>query len=476
MTDRQCALIGGAARATADWFGVLDPATEAVIAQVARCMTAEVDAAVAAAAEAAPRWRRMTAADRGRICRAMADVLGAHRAELAELESLDTGKPLRQAYADADAAARYFEFYGSSVEALYGQTVMSAPDRVAFTVLNPHGVSAHIIPWNYPLQLAARTLAPALAAGNTCVLKPAEDAPLTPLRIGELAAQAGFPPGVINVVPGLGAEAGAALAGHRGIGHLAFTGSVPVGRQVGAAAARNIVPSMLELGGKSPQIVFSDADLDHAVDTITASIIEHAGQNCSAGSRVLAHQDVQAELTRRLAERFAAVTIGPGRAEPDLGPLISARQRDRVLNYIDVGLSEARLVTGGEPVPGPGFFVRPALFDAVPPQARIAREEIFGPVLCVLPFRSAAEAVTLANGTGYGLSVGIWTKDAGLAFAVAGEVRAGHVFINGYSAAAGVELPFGGYAQSGYGGEKGFAAFGEYTRITTIAVGRPAEL
>ncbi len=473
MTERHYAIIGGATVRAAEYFPVVNPATEAVIAEVTRCSAADIDAAVAAATAAAPYWRRRPAAERGRVCRALAAAVAAHRDELAELECRDTGKPRRQASADTDVTARYFEFYGSAIEALYGQTVLSVPDCVAFTVLAPHGVSAHIIPWNYPLQLAARTLAPALATGNTCVLKPAEDAPLTALRLGQLAVEAGVPAGVLNVVPGLGAEAGAALARHPGIGHLSFTGSVAVGREVAAAAARNIVPSTLELGGKSPQIVFGDADLDRAAAAITAAIIEHCGQNCSAGSRVLVQRDVLDELTALLADRFAAVVIGPGEDDPDLGPVISARQRDRVLRYIELGRREAHLVTGGEPVPGPGFFVRPTLFDQVPPTATIAREEIFGPVLCVLPFESQEEAIALANGTPYGLSAGIWTGDAGVAFAVARELRAGHVFINGYVTSGGVELPFGGFGESGYGGEKGFAAFGEYTRITTIATALP---
>jgi aldehyde dehydrogenase (NAD+)/betaine-aldehyde dehydrogenase len=322
--------------------------------------------------------------------------------------------------------------------------------------------------------VACRTIAPALAAGNCCVLKPAEDAPLTSLRLGHLAMEAGFPAGALNVVPGFGPEAGAALAAHPGIDHLSFTGSREVGQLIMAAAARNIVPVTLELGGKSPHLVFADADVRSAVPLITGSIIENAGQNCSAGSRVLVHHSIHDALVARLAEAFEPLRIGPGHADPDLGPVISARQRDRVVGYLQRGREIARLVTGGgvpaDPELADGFYVLPTIFDDVPPASAIAQEEIFGPVLSVLPFRDAEEAVELANGTPYGLSAGVWTRDIGLAHWLERELEVSQVFVNNYSAAGGVELPFGGYKMSGFGREKGFAALREYTRCKVVAV------
>lgn len=473
--------VAGRRLPTRDTLDVLDPSTGRKCATAARCGADEVDAAVAAARAASESgWRDTTAAERAELCRAIAAKLRAHRTELAELECLDTGKPLSQAYTDADVAARYFAYYAGTVEALFGQTLLNQPGLLAYTLPEPHGVCGHIIPWNYPMQITARTIAPALAAGNTCVLKPAEDAPLTPVRITELAREAGLPAGVLNAVPGLGEEAGAALAAHPGIDHLAFTGSREVGQTVMAAAARTIVPVTLELGGKSPHLVFPDFDPATAVPLIVSSITEHAGQNCSAGSRVLVHESVHAELRDAIAERFAAMRIGRGRDEPDLGPLISARQRAAVLAHIEGGRTCGKLVTGGgvpddEALAG-GFFVQPTLFDDVPPDAPIAQQEVFGPVLCLLPFTDTAEAVALANATTYGLSAGVWTRDVGLAHALARELHVSQVFVNNYSAAGGVELPFGGYRQSGFGREKGFAALVEYTRTKAVAirVGGPA--
>lgn len=478
---RMPALILGERIETADWIPVLDPSTGQAISAVTRCGSAEAEAAVfAARATFESTWRRVPGSRRAALCRAIAAGIRAARKELAALETYDTGKPAGQALTDVDVAARYFDFYGFTVEALCGDTLPSGPETFLCTVPEPYGVSAHIIPWNYPLQVAARTVAPALAAGNTCVLKPAEDATLSSLRLAEIAHDAGLPPGVLNVIPGYGRECGAALAAHAGIDHLSFTGSRPVGRMVMQAAAANIVPVTLELGGKSPHLVFPDADLADAVDLIHRSITEHAGQNCSAGSRLIVHDLVHDEVVEQLKERFEEMRIGPGATDPDLGPLISARQRDRVLGYIERGRREAKLVTGGsipgDPALADGFYVRPTIFDDVPADATIAQEEIFGPVLCVQRFSSAADALALANDTSYGLSAGVWTHDIGLAHALCRELRAGQVFVNNYSAAGGVELPFGGYRQSGIGREKGFDALREYTRTKAMAIKVPSRL
>jgi aldehyde dehydrogenase (NAD+) len=471
----QRALIGTARIQTGEEFNDLDPSTGRPCARVARCGAGEIDLAVESARNAFEgRWRHSAPADRAAACRRIGAILRAHRQELAELETLDTGKPISQALTDADVAARYFEFYAGCAEALFGSTLFSVPDSFAYTVAEPYGVCGHIVPWNYPIQVAARTIAPALAAGNTCVLKPAEEAPLTCIRLAELALEADLPPGVLNVVPGYGTEAGAALAGHSGIDHLAFTGSRVVGQLVMTAAARNIVPVTLELGGKSPHIVFPDFDPGQTLPLIAASIVEHAGQNCSAGSRLLVHESVHRSVAAALAEIFGGLRIGPGMADPDIGPVISEKQRQRVLGYVEQGRLDSHLVIGGgiprDPDPGNGFFVQPTIFDDVPVHSPIAQEEIFGPVLSISGFSDAHEAAELANGTSYGLSAGVWTKDVGLAHWMIRELRTGQVFVNNFHAAGAVELPFGGYKKSGFGREKGYEALREYTQCKAVAI------
>ncbi|MEV0642223.1 aldehyde dehydrogenase family protein [Streptomyces sp. NPDC050619] len=475
IPPRRPALIDGRPVEAGSTLPVRDPATGTVIAEVAACGPEEIDAAVAAARRChRDEWRDTPAQRRAALSRRLADLLRERAPLLAAAETLDTGKPISQARADVAAAARYFDYYANTVEALFGETVLSRPDLLAYTVPEPHGVCGHIIPWNYPLQVAARTVSAALAAGNCCVLKPAEDAPLTPLLLGELALEAGFPPGALNVVPGHGTVAGAALASHPGIDHMSFTGSRETGRSVMAAAAANIVPVTLELGGKSPHVVLADSDMERAVPQILGAIIEHAGQNCTAGSRVIAHESIRPQLVERLAQSFRSLRIGPGLEDPDLGPLISERQRQRVLGFLRRADRRADLVTGGgipdRPGTGGGFFVEPTLYDCVPPGAELAQEEIFGPVLCVTGFHELEEAVEIANGTAYGLGAAVWSGDASTAQWLAREIRSGQVFINTYAIAGGVELPFGGMKASGFGVEKGFSALRQYTRFKTVAV------
>ncbi len=459
----------------ADTLIDLDPSTGQPLAEVARLGAREVDDAVTAARAASTTYRKASAADRSGLLRALAGLIRRDAERLAELETRDVGKPLRQSRADVAVCARYFDYYASILQALHGDTLPVMDGMFAFTRREPFGVTGHITPWNYPLQMAARTVAPSLAAGNCAVLKPAEDAPLSTIEIARLASEAGFPPGVFNVVPGLGPEAGAALASHKGIDHISFTGSRHVGTSVATAAAQNVIPAVLELGGKSPNIVFADADLEMAIPLIVGAITQNAGQTCSAGSRLLVHASQEEDAIRAIKTRFEAMRIAPGIDDADLGPLISDKQRRRVSELVDVGMSEAELVSGGQAPTAAalqgGFYYQPTLFAGVSPSAVIAQEEIFGPVLTVTSFHDEAEALEIANSTDYGLVAAIWTRDITRAHRLAEDVRAGQVFINTYGASGGIEMPFGGWRRSGYGREKGFEGLLGYTQTKTVAVG-----
>ena len=454
---------------------VVDPATGEVYAQVTCSGATEVDAAVQAARKALDGpWAALSSAQRSQLLLRASSALLDARDELARLESRDTGKPLKQAQADAIAVARYFEYYAGAVDKLHGQTIPLSDSMLALTLREPLGVSAHIIPWNYPLQIFGRSVAASLAVGNCAVVKPAEDASVSILRVAQLLHEVGLPAGVLNVCTGLGYEAGAALAGHTDINHISFTGSPATGRIVGELAARNFVPATLELGGKSPQIVFSDADLDAAIPAIVNGIIQNAGQTCSAGSRVLIQRAIYNDVLERLAEHFKSLRVGPGIDNLDCGPLINASQRDRVAAYLAMAERDGiRVVAQGELVstaPANGYYQLPSLLADVPADHALAQEEIFGPVLCASSFEDEAEAVRLANGTPYSLVAGIWTRDGARQLRLARRVRAGQVFINNYGAAGGVELPFGGSGESGIGREKGFEALYAMTGLKTLAI------
>ncbi|MFF1829058.1 aldehyde dehydrogenase family protein [Paenarthrobacter sp. NPDC058040] len=466
-THRRMAHINGKAVDTDDSFLVLDPATGRPLAEVAACGADQVDHAVTVARRAYDAgWKRTTAAERATILRKISAGIVANGDELARIESQDTGKPLRQAVVDVNFAARFFEFYSNMVEAVFGSIIPAGTDRMTFSIREPYGVTGHITPWNYPLGLATRTIAPSLAAGNCCVLKPAEEAPLSTLRLAEIMSDAGLPDGVLNVVPGRGAEAGAALAAHSGLGKVSFTGSVPVGIKIGQATAANLVPADLELGGKSPNIVFDDADLATASKVVAQSILQNAGQTCSAGSRLLVHRSVHDEFVERLVRIFADTTLGHGLDDPGLGPVISRKQQQRVLDYIALGRTEGELLVGGG-VPGDpalegGNFILPTIFDAVASSAAIARQEIFGPVLTVTTFDDTDEAVSLANSTDYGLVAGVWTANVGRAHRLVRDLNCGQVMVNTFS--NGVELPFSGRKHSGYGTSKSYEALLGYTQ------------
>ena len=470
--DPRDVLIGGEWRRTDDTLPLEDPSTGAVWGEIPRGQAADIDAAVAAA-EAALQgpWGRMPAFERGRILARIGQIILARADDLAQIEARDVGKPLKQARADAVAMARYMEFYAGAADKLMGETIPFLDGYTVYTLREPHGVTGHIIPWNYPMQILGRSVGAALAMGNACVLKPAEEACLTVLAFGRIAQEAGLPPGAINIVPGLGEEAGAALSGHPGIHHVSFTGSVDVGSMIQAAAARNIVPVTLELGGKSPQLVFEDADLDKALPFLVNAGIQNAGQTCSASSRILVHRSRYAEVVDRMAARYAGLRVGPALADLDVGPVISARQREIILGLLALAPAGAVAAQGRIVADAPtgGFYVAPTLLAGVDPGHRLAQDEIFGPVQVVIPFDDDDHAVAIANGTAFGLVAGVWTENGGRQMRMAKRLRAGQVFLNNYGAAGGVELPFGGVGKSGHGREKGFAALYGFSVLKTVA-------
>ena len=458
-----------------DTLPLFDPSTGGQLAEIARGGRADIDAAMAAAQAALDGgWGRLSALERGRILMRMSALVLAQADELARLEALDVGKPLRQGRADAVALARYLEFYGGAADKVMGETIPFAQGYTALTLREPHGVTGHIVPWNYPMQIIGRSVGAALAMGNACVLKPAEEACLTALAFARIAHEAGLPAGALNVVPGLGEEAGAALAAHPGVRHISFTGSVAVGQLIQAAAARNAVPVTLELGGKSPQIVFADADLEAALPFLVNAGIQNAGQTCSAASRILVARDIYDDVVARMAARYGQLRVGPAIDDLEVGPLISARQRDAVRGYLNLaeegGLPIAARGTLVETALPSGYYVAPTLIGDVPPDHRLAQEEIFGPVQAVIPFEGEAEALAIANGTPFGLVAGVWTRDIGRAKRQARKHQCGQVFVNNYGAGGGIEQPFGGVKHSGHGREKGFEALYGFSVLKTVAI------
>ncbi|WP_136657714.1 aldehyde dehydrogenase family protein [Nitratireductor sp. XY-223] len=451
-----------------------NPSTGETVGEIARGEAADIDRAVGAAQAALNgEWGALTALERGRILTRMGQLVLENVELLTELEAADVGKPLSQARNDAIALARYLEFYGGAADKVHGQTIPYLDGYTVYTLREPHGVTGHIVPWNYPMQIIGRSVGGALAMGNAAVLKPAEEACLTALAFAQIANEAGLPKGALNVVPGLGEEAGAALTAHAGVNHISFTGSVGVGSLVQAAAAANVVPVTLELGGKSPQLVFDDADIDKALPFLVNAGIQNAGQTCSASSRILVQRGVYDDVVARMAERYAGLRVGPAAGDLDVGPLISARQKEIVTGFLDLarqdGLTIAARGSLAGDAPAGGHYVEPTLVAGVSPGHRLARDEIFGPVQVVIPFDDEDEAVAIANGTDYGLVAGVWTCDGGRQMRLARKIHAGQVFINNYGAGGGVELPFGGMAKSGHGREKGFEALYGFSVLKTVA-------
>ncbi|GAA4340796.1 aldehyde dehydrogenase family protein [Variovorax defluvii] len=466
-------LIGGqwVAAASGKTFETINPATEEVLTQVAEADTQDVDAAVAAARRAfeGPSWSGISPHERGRYLTKIADAIEAHAEELAAIESLDIGAPLSFTRGQVAATAERFRYYAGWTSKIYGTTNASDASRFIYMVREPMGVCALINAWNFPLVMAASKLAPALACGNTMVLKPAEQSPLTTLRLAELIQEAGVPDGVVNVLQGYGAVVGAAMAAHPDVDKIAFTGSTAVGRSIVQASAGNMKKATLELGGKSPNIIFADADLAKAIKASAQAFCRNSGQICSAGTRLLVHESVYDEVKAGIVAAAAGFKVGsPFASDTDLGPLISARQMDRVLSYIDTGRKEgAELALGGSRVGKTGFFVEPTVFANVANDMTIAREEIFGPVLSIIKFKDEADAIAQANDTTYGLAAAVWTRDVSRAHRMMRAIKSGRVWINTYAEGDPV-MAIGGYKQSGYGREMGAESIDAYTQTKSV--------
>ncbi|HEX6707463.1 MAG TPA: aldehyde dehydrogenase family protein [Albitalea sp.] len=460
----------------------LNPHDGSTLADVAMAGTEDIDRAVLAAQRAFPAWSRMAAADRGRILLKLADLIESRADDLARLESLDTGHPLRDSRTlDVPRTAACFRYFGGMADKFQGETIPVEAGFLNYTLREPVGVVGQVVPWNFPLMFTSWKMAPALAAGNTVVMKPAEITPLSALAIAELMAEAGLPEGVVNIVPGLGTVAGQHLAEHPGVAKLAFTGSTATGRRVVQASAGNLKKLQLELGGKGANIVFADADLAAAVNGSAWAIFHNQGQACIAGSRLVLHERIAEEFLDRFLALARSIRVGnPLAAATEMGPLTSAAHRDKVLGYVDIAREQGgELLSGGKPPAdaalAQGFYVEPTVMRARSAADRIAQEEVFGPFVTVLVFKDDAEALAIANGTDYGLGAGLWTRDLARAHRFAREMKSGMVWVNSYKR-VNPGSPFGGVGQSGYGREMGFDAMREYTQVKSVWVNVDAQI
>jgi acyl-CoA reductase-like NAD-dependent aldehyde dehydrogenase len=454
---------------------VENPATEETLAEVARATSADVDKAVVAARACADSRALvgMRPMDRGRMVIEMGRKLRERKEEIAHLITMDCGKRISEAMSEVEGSARYFEYYGGMADKIEGRYIPLGDGYVDYVVPSPYGVTAHIIPWNFPNQMVARSLAPALTAGNAAVIKLSEIDPLSGYVYAELAEEVGFPEGAVNIICGLGREAGAALASHNDIDHIVFTGSVPTGQSIMHAAADSVIPCVMELGGKSPSIVFPDADLDNVVANSMAGIFMNSGQVCDAMSRLVVHRDVYDDVLERMVAATNTLKVGPGIDDSDITPLVSAAQLDKVEGHALYGVKQgACAATGGQRVNlGSGHYMAPTILSGVTPAMRVHREEVFGPVLSVLKFSSATEAIEIANGTDYGLAAVVFTNDLDRAIWCTERLDAGQVHVNEWGV-GGIETPFGGFKKSGYGREKGVESLSNYYQSKNIGYKR----
>ena len=472
-------LIGGEWRDSGNGArsSVLDPSSNQVIAEVPRGSKQDAKAAVEAAKDAfrSSEWREMDSSKRGRILTKLTGLVRENSDELARLETLSEGKTVRESKGDVSWAARAFEYFAGLADKIEGETIPVPPRRLDYTLKEPLGVTVHIVPWNYPIALAARSLAPALAAGNTVVMKPSEVTPLTGVKLGELGLKAGLPKGVLNVVTGSGADVGMALVSDKNVDGITFTGSAETGRQVMEAAAKNVTPVLMELGGKNPHIVFADADLPRAVKAVKDGIFTNAGQMCWAGSRAFIQDSVYDGFVKELVAKTKAMRLGPGVDDStEMGPVVSRSRQETVLGYVKDGVDEgAKLLAGGKRPSDPGLekgnFVEPTIFEDVTGEMKIGCDEIFGPVLCLTRFKTADEVVAMANETEYGLYGGVWTSNVKTAHDVASRLEVGGVAINEYLVTF-PQTPFGGFKDSGIGHENGIRALQYYTRTKNVSL------
>jgi acyl-CoA reductase-like NAD-dependent aldehyde dehydrogenase len=459
----------------------LNPHDNSVIAKVAMAGRADIDRAVVAAQRAFPQWSRMAAADRGRILLRLADLIEANAEELARLESLDTGHPIRDSrMLDVPRTAACYRYFGGMADKFQGETIPVEAGFLNYTLREPVGVVGQVVPWNFPLMFTSWKMAPALAAGNCVVMKPAEITPLSSLKIAELMAEAGMPAGVVNIVPGLGAVAGQYIAEHPAIAKVAFTGSTATGRRIVQASAGNLKKVQLELGGKGANVVFEDANLLAAVNGSAWAIFHNQGQACIAGARLMLHENIADAFLEKFIPLAQSIRLGnPLDDATEMGPLTSAQHRDRVLSYVDVAREQGgEVLSGGKPLAGElgnGCYVEPTIVRAAGWRDRIAQEEVFGPFVTVLTFKDDAEALEIANGTDYGLGSGLWTSNLQRAHKFARDLRAGMVWVNSYKR-VNPGSPFGGVGQSGYGREMGFDAMREYTQVKSIWVNVDAQI